>query len=245
MRYELMLPHQIRDAIDRRLPCVLPIGVLEYHAEHLAVGMDTLAVDRSLARLEAEMDLVVLPPFYYGAASYAVAPAVRNGTIQVGGEALAPFAKALFGSLLNIGFRNVHGIVHHQSENFWQGMPTDLAFRTAARGAIFDFLDRTRGEGWWGREEMSDYYARHAANSDPFNWIRIHPLMDAELIAAYDFDHAGVGETSLMMALCPEGVDMARFDATPWYSRSAAQATQAYGDQAVTMILERLRRMFQ
>lgn len=241
MRYELMLPHQIRDAIDRRLPCVLPIGVLEYHSEHLAVGMDTLAVERSLARLESEMDLVILPPFYYGAGSYAVAVPEGNGTVQVGAEALAPFAKGLFASLLRIGFRNIHGVIHHQSENFEQGMPTDLAFRAAARGAIFDFLERTQGEGWWGGEEMSDYYARHEAGEDPFNWIRIHPLMNAAIIAAYDFDHAGVGETSLMMALCPEGVDLSRFDARPWYSRTAPQATPAYGERAVALILERLR----
>jgi len=245
MRYELMLPHQIRDAIDRNLPCVLPIGVLEYHSEHLAVGMDTFAVNRSLARLETEMEMVILPSFYYGAASYAVAPSERNGTVHVGGDALAPFAKDLFTSLLKIGFRNIHGIVHHQSENFWQGMPTDLAFRTAARGAIFDFLDRTRGEGWWGNEAMSGYYEQHAEQSDPFNWIRIHPLMDADIIAAYDFDHAGVGETSLMMALCREGVDMSKFDPKPWYSRSAPQSTREYGEKAVTLILERLRRILQ
>ncbi len=241
MRYELMLPHQIRDAIDRRLPCVLPMGVLEYHAEHLAVGMDTLAVDRSLARLETEMEVVILPSFYYGAGSYVVAPPERNGTVHVGGDALTPFAKNLFTSLLRIGFRNIHGVIHHQSENFEQGMPTDLAFRMAARGAIFDFLEHTQGEGWWGREDMSDYYARHEAQDDPFNWIRIHPLMDAAIIAAYDFDHAGVGETSLMMALCPEGVDLSKFDERPWYSRTAPQATPAYGEKAVALILERLK----
>ncbi len=243
MRYELMLPHQIRDAIDRALPCVLPIGVLEYHSEHLAVGMDTLAVNRTLERLESEMEIVILPSFYYGAGSYAVAPSERNGTVQVGGEALAPFAKDLFASLLKIGFRNIHGIVHHQSENFWQGMPTDLAFRTAARGAIFDFLDRSRGEGWWGNEAMSDYYAQHANHDDPFSWIRIHPLMDEAIIDAYDFDHAGVGETSLMMALCPEGVDMTKFDPKPWYSRTATRATREYGEKAVALILERLKRI--
>ena len=48
MRYEMMLPHQIRSAIERNLPVVLPLGVLEYHGEHLAVGMDTLAVVKSL-----------------------------------------------------------------------------------------------------------------------------------------------------------------------------------------------------
>ncbi len=53
MRYELMLPHQIRAAIAANTPVVLPIGVLEYHGEHLPLGMDTLAVTRMLDRLEA------------------------------------------------------------------------------------------------------------------------------------------------------------------------------------------------
>ena len=83
MRYEMMLPHQIRTAIDARSPVVLPVGVLEYHGEHMAVGMDTLAVIGVLERLETEMDLVILPPFYYGAASYAVEPPERNGTLHV------------------------------------------------------------------------------------------------------------------------------------------------------------------
>jgi creatinine amidohydrolase/Fe(II)-dependent formamide hydrolase-like protein len=69
MRYELMLPREIRTAVEKRWPVVLPLGVLEYHGEHMAVGMDTLAVVKILEILEEEMDLVVLPPFYYGAAS--------------------------------------------------------------------------------------------------------------------------------------------------------------------------------
>ena len=63
MRYELMLPHQIRTAIDGNWPVVLPLGVLEYHGEHMAVGMDTLAVTRILEILENEANLVILPPF--------------------------------------------------------------------------------------------------------------------------------------------------------------------------------------
>ena len=38
MRYELMRPCQIREAIDKRWPVVLPLGVIEYHSEHLPVG---------------------------------------------------------------------------------------------------------------------------------------------------------------------------------------------------------------
>ena len=243
MRYEMMLPHQVRDAIDRNLPVVLPMGVLEYHSEHLALGMDTFAVTRSLELLEKEMELVILPAFFYGAASYAVGPAERNGSIHVSCDQLQPFAKGLFTSLLKVGFRNIHGIIHHQSENFEAGMPTDLAFKTPARQLIFDYLEAERGEGWWGSNDMSDYYAQHDSGTDPFSWIKFHPLMDSKIIEDFDFDHAGIGETSLMMALCPEGVDMSKFDDSKWFSASAKDATKKYGEKAVAMILKRLKRI--
>ena len=142
MRYEMMLPHQIHRAIDENWPVVLPIGVLEYHAEHLVLGVDTLVVIRAVELVEQEINLVILPPFYYGAASYAVEKAERSGAIHVDCEQLIPMAKGLFNSLLKSGFRNIHGIVHHQSENFTAGMPTDLAFKTAARKTLFDFLEQ-------------------------------------------------------------------------------------------------------
>ena len=183
MRYELMLPHQIRTAIAENWPVVLPLGVLEYHGEHMAVGMDTLAVVRTLELIEPELKLVVLPPFYYGAASYAVERPEGNGSVQVGGRVLAEFGEELFYSLLRIGFRNIHAIIHHQTENFAAGMPTDLAFKTAGRQAIFRFLEKESGEGWWGNKEMADYYARHEAGANPFNWVQVHPLMDPDILA--------------------------------------------------------------
>ena len=243
MRYEMMLPHQLRTAIDENWPVVLPLGVLEYHGEHLALGLDTLVVIRCVELLEQEMDLVMLPPFYYGAASYAVEPPHRNGSVHVDGESLATFARPLLTSLLRIGLRNIHIIVHHQTENFAIGMPTDLAFRTAARQVLFEFLEREHGEGWWGSEAMADYYQQHEQQQDPFNWIQVHPLMDQTIIEQYDFDHAGMGETSLLMSLCPQGVDMTQLDTSRWYLRTAKQATPEYGDKARRLILTRLRKL--
>jgi creatinine amidohydrolase/Fe(II)-dependent formamide hydrolase-like protein len=242
MRYEMMLPHQIRAAIEARWPVILPLGVLEYHGEHMAVGMDTLAVTGVLDILEKEMNLVILPPFYYGAASYAVEPPERNGTLHVDAEALLPFAKAMFQGLLRIGFRNIHVVVHHQTENFLAGMPTDLAFKFAARQAIFAFLERERGEGWWGNEKMTDYYAQQSAGDDPFNWIKAHPLMTPDAMENYPFDHAGQGETSLMMALAPEAVDQSKLSEDGWYARSAREASFELGLKGRDRILATLRK---
>jgi creatinine amidohydrolase/Fe(II)-dependent formamide hydrolase-like protein len=241
MRYELMLPHQIRTAIADHWPVVLPLGVLEYHGEHMAVGMDTLVVVKLLEKIEAEANLIILPPFYYGASSYAVEPPEGNGSVQVNADRLFPFAQDLFRALLRIGFRDIHFFIHHQTENFAAGMPTDLAFKFAARQAIFDFLEKERGEGWWGSEQMADYYSQQAAGDDPFNWIKGHPLMTTDIIANYPFDHAGQGETSLLMALCPEGVDMQKFSAKKWYSRSAERASAELGTRARDLILAHMR----
>jgi len=72
---------------------------------------------------------------------------------------------------------------------------------------------------------MADYYARQVDKADPFNWIQIHPLLNAEAIKRFPFDRASEGETSLMLDLCPEDVDMRRFSAKQWFTRTAPQAS--------------------
>ncbi len=148
MRYERMRPSQIRTAIAEGWPVILTVGVLEYHGEHLPLGVDGQVVLDCLARLETERDLVLLPPFWYGAASHAVAGPESQGTLHVDAEALVPVARHLLAALLRVGFRNIHLLIHHQTENFLAGMPTDLAFKLAARQAIFAHLERdTNGLG--------------------------------------------------------------------------------------------------
>ena len=163
--------------------------------------------------------------------------------MHVSADKLFPFAQDLFRSLLRIGFRNIHFFIHHQTENFAAGMPTDLAFKFAARQTIFEFLESERGEGWWGNEKMASYYAKQAIGDDPFNWIKGHPLLNAEAIRQYPFDHAGQGETSLLMALCPEGVDMKRLSAKKWYTKSAKQASTKLGAKGRDLILAHMRKV--
>lgn len=245
MRLDLLRPHQIRDAIAENLPLVLPLGVLEYHGEHLPVGMDMLAVSRILDRIEAADPhrVILAPAFPYGAASFAVAAPEGTGTLQVGTGALVPFAAALFAGLLRIGFRNIHAVIHHQTENFAQGMPTDLAFRLGARTAIFAHLERERGEGWWGAAGMEDYYEGHARGENPFNWVQVHPLFDTAS-GDFPFDHAGPGETSLMLALAPETVDMPRAtEGGHWYVAGAEAASAGLGERGARLAEARLRQL--
>ena len=244
MRYELMFPAQIRQAIDEAWPLVLPVGVLEYHSEHLAVGVDGVLVVRALEALEREMPLVLLPPFFYGAASYVVEPPERNGTVQVDSTPIHGFAKELFRGLLRVGFRNIHAVIHHQSENFAAGMPTDLALKLAGREVVLEWQEREKGRGWWGDNRNAAYYGTTPADN-PFNWIRVHPFMDDETQREFPIDHAGQQETSLMMAFCPEGVELARLSQVKWYTKNTLLASPEYGQRARQKILAGLRRALQ
>lgn len=245
MRYELLTPQFLRQAIARNTPLVMALGVQEYHGEHLPLGVDLLAVTRCLDRLDAETPeaLILMPPFAYGAASHAV-EGPEFFSLHVDAQVILPFAQGLFAALLKSGFRNIHGVIHHQTENFTQGMPTDLAFKLAARQAVFAHLEATRGPGFWGRAEMADYYQGHAKGENPFNWIRIHPLCPPETAEHLPFDHAGQGETALMLALAPETVAHDRMaDNHGWYTATAPQATRDQGEAGVQVILAHLRRV--
>ena len=245
MRYELCTPHQLREAQARNLPLVIALGVQEYHGEHLPLGVDLLAVTRCLDRLEAEAPerIVILPPFGYGAASHAVA-GHQSFTLHLPTTAFQPLAEALFAALLRAGFRNIHGVIHHQTENFAQGMPTDLTFRLAARNAVFAQLEAVRGPGWWGAKGMESYYADHAEGENPFNWVQIHPLMPAAVAQHFPFDHAGEGETALMLALAPETVEPGRMaENDTWYTASAPRASAAQGEAGVAIILSHLKQL--
>ena len=66
--------------------------------------------------------------------------------------------------------------------------------------------------------------------------------MTAETIKEYPFDHAGVGETSLMLALCPEAVDMERVAQKPWYTSDAKDASLELGVNGGDLILANMRK---
>ena len=54
-----MLYDEIQDAVDRKVPFIIPIGTLEYHARHASCGTDTLVVTGCLRELEKEKEKLI------------------------------------------------------------------------------------------------------------------------------------------------------------------------------------------
>jgi len=65
-RAELLLPYQLRERIAARPVAYLPLGTIEWHCEHLPVGLDALTA-HGLSLASAGRDGgIVLPPLFFG-----------------------------------------------------------------------------------------------------------------------------------------------------------------------------------
>jgi creatinine amidohydrolase len=243
MRLEMMLGGQIRDAVRRQVPLALPAGTIEYHGEHCACGCDTLVTLKALERLSQDVEIVIAPAIYYGPASYAVA-GPEYGSIDVNTDNFSRHVRDVLRGFLEVGFHNIFVVIHHQYEAGVM-LPEALAFDFAAKQLIFEYMERTEGKGWWGQDKYESYYDKLDTLDNPFNWIKVIPLMSPQVQKETGYDHAGEFEASLLMALCPEAVDLSKLaPGQPWYTKAARKASRELGEKMVELILQDLREKF-
>lgn len=65
-RLEMLLPHEIRAAWARRPVAYLPLGTIEWHSEHLPVGLDALTAHGLCLKAAALDGGLVYPPLFFG-----------------------------------------------------------------------------------------------------------------------------------------------------------------------------------
>ncbi len=65
-RFELLLPWQLWAIIERTPIAYIPLGTIEWHCEHLPVGLDALTAHGLCLRAAERTGGVVLPTLYYG-----------------------------------------------------------------------------------------------------------------------------------------------------------------------------------
>ena len=241
MRYEFMFPEQLEAAKANKTPFILPIGTIEYHGPHCSYGCDGLIAEGLVRELGKKRDLVMLPTFWYGASSYAVG-GPEKGTIDVSFDSLKATFYDMFMSMLEGGLRNVVVLIHHQYEQE-EYKPLTLAAASAAQTVIMDFLEKTRGRGWWGDNSSANYYEQLDGSDNVFNAIRVMPCMSTAAQNATGYDHAGQYECSILAALYPEAVQKEKIETSDeWFIQSARESSIEYGQKMVEVSLEALEK---
>ena len=206
------------------------------------MGCDTMVITGMLERLGKRKEIIVAPPIWYGVASYAVCGPEKN-TIQVDVDPYEAYITEILKSLVYGGWKNIYLVFHHQSEGNGL-MPMSLACMKAAKKVTMRYLEEKRGYGWWGSNDMQNYYENLDTDENPLTFIKTIQLMDEQ--AQKDcggFDHAGKFETSLLAALYPQNVDFARTSRnTEWFAIPSQEASRELGEKMASIALEYLDR---
>lgn len=226
MRYELMRPNQIRDAVAGGLPLLLPVGVLEYHGHQNPLGVDALIAQGLAHALEKRVSCVVAPTVFYGYTGEWAADE-QLGEIHLDGDAVYAFAKPILRGFFGQGWRRIYVICHHQGPH---GV-TQLGWQRAATEAAFEFARRTQGPGW--------YRCREELGQRVFGTIRV--VNDAEFAARGYGGHGGGDETAAMLFFYPQSVDLAELrhmEPRPYWARDAERATPELGREIGEGIIE-------
>lgn len=121
--------------------------------------------------------------------------------------------------------------------------PPKRAKYKAAKKLLMEYMEDTRGKGWWGSNDYADYYENLGTGDDPFSYIKVIPLLSAEAQHKYGgFDHAGKFESSLMYALHPDHVDLERTKRnTQWFAKNSVETSMELGQHMVQCALETLQ----
>ena len=229
---EYAYPKEMEIAKKERWPILIPIGTMEYHSTICPYGCDSL-VSMGIAReIAKELDCVIMPPVWYGVASYAVG-GPETGTIQVDCDSFEQYVYCNLKSLFLAGFnRNIYMIVAHQTEDY---NPMELACMKAARKLVFEYLDDTKGYGWWGKNENKEFYQQMSAEDNPWNWVKTIRSFSANAKAIYGGgDHAGKVECSVMEHLYPGSIKMERLCETDdWFAQASAEMSVELGEARV------------
>jgi len=113
VNYELMLPHELDEAVRDFPVAYVPLGSLEWHGKHLALGNDTLKALGILEHTAREFGGVVLPPTYWGCVGKWHPWTFGN----IGEELLAKVCEYVFRGLAEVGFKVIIGVTGHDVQS--------------------------------------------------------------------------------------------------------------------------------
>lgn len=217
-------PKELEKAKKENWPFLIPVGTMEYHSTICPYGCDSLVSIGIADKIAEKIDAVVLPPIWYGVASYAVA-GPEKGSIQVDCDTFEIYVYSILKSLFKAGIhKNIYFIIAHQTEDY---NPMELACMKAARKLIFEYLEETDGYGWWGNNENKDFYENLQGIDNPWNWVRClggPKTISKEFAKKHPGDHAGKYECAMLENLYPGTIKLDRLkDTDDWFAQNSIE----------------------
>ncbi len=248
IRYHEMRPHQIREVRDDFPVAYLPMGVLEWHGEHNPVGLDAVKATAMAEHFARDIGGLVMPTLWYGDNRQILAEVVFGGGGGPDAFDHRPGIMAGYGGLNLRAFQD--DAERSKADGGWDTWAT--LYRHA--------LNQISTLGFSVIVTLSGHYPL----SEPAEWVsedyneteqaRVISIIGCDLVEDLFHDERGKGgdhaarwETSLLMYLRPELVELERLDPDPntvlvgvLGEDPRKLASAEYGKKAMMAITERL-----
>jgi len=213
-QWERLLPAEFQRRFDALPVVFLPLGTVEWHGLHNALGLDALKAQALCLRAaDRAAGGIVHPPLYGGMGGLdKPATVVIEPEMAWENYLLRPWLERLCSEFHRQGFAAIFMLSGHYGHN-QQIVVREVAARMTERLLI-------------------------PVLGVPEYWLALD--------GGYHGDHAGIGETSLMMYLHPELVAMDRIQADPDYGadeKIAKGASVELGRKYAELIIDRLARL--
>jgi len=193
VQFEEMFPWEFAQAMARAPLCYLPLGVGEWHGEHSAVGLDAIKA-HTICVHAAQLSGGVVVPAVYWATDYR--EDLKDGTYLTGG--------------IEMGER-----YHVPGNMFWLRPET-------YHNLLLDMYEAMRRRGFRAIVVVTGHWHERVhlptIRATGTQFLAEHPGMKWQLLTDQDVvpdlhyprEHAAGGETSLLMAIRPDLVDVSK-----------------------------------
>jgi creatinine amidohydrolase len=228
VRYAELAPHEFRQRLADKPLAYLPLGTLEWHGEHLPFGSDAIQSEGLMVACAQQLGGIVLPPIHLGPDG---ARRLENGQMLYGMD----------GSKWTTPPRQLDGSCYWVSRGLFKLLVDAILEQLKRAGFKAVFADGHGPSRWSWVEDIPEREAR-------FGLTLLGVTADIRDTWPSMIDHAARNETSIMLALRPELVDLNQLaqDPTVWPQGVAGEdprgATAEYGAQALAAAVEIVRR---
>jgi creatinine amidohydrolase len=114
MLFENMTSPDVKEAVEKRLVAVLPIGSIEVHGPHMPTGTDSFVAFRVAEKAAEKEEAVVLPPLYY---AYVAENRHFPGTISLTAKILLSVLEEVCDEIARTGFKKILIVNGHGGNN--------------------------------------------------------------------------------------------------------------------------------
>lgn len=229
VRYEELLPHEFRTRLAERPIAYLPLGTLEWHGEHLALGSDAIQAESLMVQCARRFGGIVMPPIHLGPDRARLAD---DGKMLVGMD----YANTTTPP------RQLDGSCYWVPSGLHLLIVDAILTQLKRAGFVAVFADgHGPSHGSW-TENIAERQAR-------FGLKLFGVTKDLAGKWKSQIDHAARNETSLMLHYRPDLVDLSQLPPPGTWPQGVSgedprKSSAEYGDECAEKSLEIVRQMF-